>query len=185
MLEVTHLSMDELVAGLEAIRQAPKDQGVLEMIVRRPDVDLREVLDVGALDRAEGLVGDSWKRRGSTRMPDGAAHPDMQINVMNARVIALVAGSRQRWQLAGDQLFIDMDISMENLPPWTRLGLGTAVIEVTDQPHTGCEKFMSRFGKDALKFVNSPEGKRLRLRGMNTRVVQAGLIHVGDTVRKL
>ena len=185
MIEIKHLTLDELEAGLEAIRQAPKDQGVLEMIVRRPEIDLREVLEEGALDMAEGLVGDSWKSRGSTRMADGSAHPDMQLNVMNARVIALLAQSKERWQLAGDQLFIDLDISLENLPPGTRLALGSAVIEVTDQPHTGCAKFMSRFGKEALKFVNSTEGKALRLRGMNARVVQSGVIRAGDAVRKL
>jgi hypothetical protein len=184
MIEIKHLSC-RAGAGLDAIRQAPRDQGVLEMIVRRPEVDVREVLEEGVLDRAEGLVGDSWKSRGSSRMLDGSAHPDMQLNIMNARVIALLAQSRRRWQLAGDQLFIDMDISMENLPPWTQLALGTAVIEVTDQPHTGCAKFMSRFGKDGLKFVNSPEGKLLRLRGMNARVVQSGVIRVGDVVRKI
>jgi hypothetical protein len=183
--EVKHLSMKELEAGLEAIRQAPKDAGVLEQIVRRPEIDVREVLEEGALDLAMGLVGDSWKARGSTRTEDGSAHPDMQLNVMNARVIALLAQDRERWQLAGDQLFIDLDLSVENLPPGTRLALGSAVIEVTDQPHTGCAKFMSRFGKDALKFVNSTEGRALRLRGLNARVVQTGVIRVGDRIRKL
>jgi MOSC domain len=185
MLEVRFLSMQELEAGLEAIRQAPKDQGTLALIVRRPDVDVREELEEGILDQAEGLIGDTWKSRGSTRTMDGSAHPDMQLNVMNARVIALLAQDRARWQLAGDQLFIDMDISQENLPPGTRLALGSAVIEVTDQPHTGCAKFMGRFGKEALKFVNSPEGKLLRLRGMNARVVQSGVIRAGDVVSKL
>ena len=185
MAEVKHLAMEELEAGLEVILQAPKDQGVLEMIVRRPEIDVREVLEEGALDPVEGLMGDSWKDRGSTRTADGSAHPDMQLNVMNARVIALLAQSKERWQLAGDQLFIDLDISLENLPPGTRLALGSAVIEVTDQPHTGCAKFMSRFGKEALMFVNSAEGKALRLRGMNARVVQPGVVRAGDAVRKL
>ncbi|OGO38777.1 MAG: hypothetical protein A2W35_08155 [Chloroflexi bacterium RBG_16_57_11] len=185
MIEIKHLTLDELEAGLEVIRQAPRDQGVLEMIVRRPEIDVREVLEEGRLDRSAGLSGDSWKSRGSTRTADGSAHPDMQLNVMNARVIALLAQDRERWQLAGDQLFFDLDLSAENLPPGTRLALGSAVIEVTDQPHTGCAKFMSRYGKDALKFVNSVEGKALRLRGMNARVVQSGVIRAGDTVRKL
>jgi len=185
MIEIKHLTLDELEAGLEVIRQAPRDQGVLEMIVRRPEIDVREVLEEGRLDRSAGLSGDSWKSRGSTRTADGSAHPDMQLNVMNARVIALLAQDRERWQLAGDQLFFDLDLSAENLPPGTRLALGSAVIEVTDQPHTGCAKFMSRFGKEALKFVNSAEGKALRLRGMNAKVVQAGTIRVGDVVRKM
>lgn len=185
MAEVKHLSLAELEAGLEAIRGAPKDQGRLELIVRRPEVEEREALEEGVLDRVEGLVGDNWKRRGSSLTADGSAHPEMQLNVMNARVIALLAQEKERWQLAGDQLFIDLDLSVENLPPGTRLALGQAVIEVTAQPHTGCAKFMARFGKEALKFVNSAEGKALRLRGLNARVVQAGAIRVGDVARKV
>lgn len=185
MVEVKHLSMKELEAGLEAIRQAPKDGGRLELIVRRPKVDAREVLVEGRLDPAEGLVGDNWKLRGSSRTDDGSAHPEMQLNVMSAQVIALLAQEKERWQLAGDQLFIDLDLSAENLPPGTRLAIGPAVIEVTEQPHTGCAKFMERYGKEALKFVNSAEGKALRLRGLNARVVQGGVIRVGDGVMKL
>jgi hypothetical protein len=185
MAEVKHLSLDELEAGLEAVRQAPKDERQLELIVRRPEVDKREVLQEAVLDLSEGLVGDNWKTRGSRRTMDGSAHPDMQLNVMNARVIALLAQDMERWQLAGDQLYIDLDLSVENLPPGTRLALGTAVIEVTSQPHTRCDKFLSRFGVDALKFVNSETGKALRLRGLNAKVVQAGAIRVGDVVRKV
>ena len=185
MTEAKHLTTAELEVGLDAIRQSPKDEGVIAMIVRRPQVDEREVLEEGALDLVEGLVGDSWKVRASTRTPDGSPHPDMQLNVMNARVIALVAGEQGRWPLAGDQLFIDMDVSQENLPPGTRLALGSAVIEVTDQPHTGCKKFAARFGLDALKLVNSPVGRQLQLRGLNAKVAQPGVIRVGDLVKKL
>ena len=133
----------------------------------------------------EGLVGDNWKVRGSSRTLDGSSHPDMQLNIMNARVIALVAQEKERWQLAGDQLFIDLDLSIDNVPPGTKLSLGSAVIEVTDQPHTGCKKFLARFGKDALQFISSPVGKHLQLRGINAKVVQPGTIRVGDVVRKL
>lgn len=185
MAEVRHLSLAELEAGLETIRQAPRDEGQLELIVRRPRVELREALQEGLLDLSEGLVGDNWKTRGSSRTADGSAHPDMQLNVMNARVIALLAQEVERWQLAGDQLYIDLDLSLENLPPGTKLALGEAVIEVTSQPHTGCAKFMSRFGAEALKFVNSAEGKALRLRGLNARVVKEGAIRVGDKVTKV
>ena len=185
MTDAKHLTTAELEAGLDAIRQSPKDEGVVALIVRRPQVDAREVLEEGELDLVEGLVGDSWKVRASTRTPDGSRHPDMQLNVMNARVIALVAGEKGRWPLAGDQLFIDMDVSQENLPPGTRLALGSAVIEVTDQPHTGCKKFAARFGLDALKLVNSPVGKQLQLRGVNAKVAQPGVIRVGDLVKKL
>lgn len=185
MVEVKHLAMAELEAGLEAIRQSPKHEGVLQLIVRRPRTEAREVLEAGQLDPAQGLVGDNWRSRGSSRTADGAAHPDMQLNIMNARTIALVAREKERWQLAGDQLFIDLDLSVDNMSPGTRLALGSAVIEVTDQPHTGCNKFAGRFGLEALKWVNSPVGKQLRLRGLNARVVQPGAIRVGDVVKKL
>lgn len=182
---VKHLTMAELEAGLDDIRRSPQDNGVLRMIVRRPAIDEREILQQGELDLVEGLVGDTWNSRGSTRTDDGSAHPDMQLNMMNSRAIALLAQDEDRWQLAGDQLFVDMDLSDTNLPPGTRLSLGTAVVEVTDQPHTGCKKFKARFGLDALKFVNSPVGKQLHLRGINAKVVQPGVIRLGDVVRKV
>lgn len=180
-----HLTMTELEAGLDAIRQAPKNEGALELIVRRPQIDDREILEVGELDVAEGLVGDNWRVRGSSRTTDGTSHPDMQLNIMNARVIALVAQDKDRWQLAGDQLFIDLDLSTDNLPPGTQLSLGSAVIEVTNQPHTGCKKFLTRFGKDALQLISSPVGKQLQLRGINAKVIQSGTIKAGDVVKKL
>jgi len=178
------LSTEEVHAGLERIRQSPKDEGVLELIVRRPGVGEREVLDEGRLDVTEGLVGDTWIARTSRRSKDGLAHPDMQLNIMNSRVIALVAQDRERWHLAGDQLFMDLDLSAENLPPGTRLAVGSAVIEVTAEPHTGCQKFVSRFGLDAMTFVNSPLGRQLNLRGINARVVTPGTIRVGDLAKK-
>lgn len=185
MLEAYQLSMAELEAGMDAIRQAPKGNGVLKMIVKRPAVDEREIAEEAELDIMEGLVGDTWKSRGSNHMPDGSADLNAQITVMNARATALLAQSEDRWALAGDQLYVDFDLSDDNLPPGTRLGIGSAMLEVSAQPHTGCKKFSARFGVEAMKFVNSPEGKRLHLRGINTRVVQAGVIHVGDAVRKL
>ena len=184
-MTITHLTTAELEAGLDRIRQAPRDSGPLELIVRRPAVGAREVLDVAELDRAAGLKGDTWKIRASSRTSDGTAHPDMQLNIISARAIALVAQVRERWPLAGDQLYVDLDLSEQNLPPWTRLALGTAIIEVTDQPHTGCAKFVERFGVDAMRFVNSPVGRALRLRGLNARVVEPGAVRAGDTVRKL
>ena len=180
-----HLTMAELEAGLEEIRRAPKDEGVLELIVRRPRKGEREVLEEAELDLVDGLVGDSWKNRRSSRMPDGQAHADMQINVMSARVIALVSQDKARWPLAGDQLFVDLDLSVDNVPPGTQLAIGSAVIEATGEPHTGCGQFIERFGLDATKFVNSPVGRQLQLRGINARVVQAGTIRVGDLAHKL
>ena len=185
MAGLKHLTMAELEAGLDEIRQSPRDEGVLQLIVRRPQIEEREVLEAGELDPATGLVGDSWISRGSSRSADGSAHPDLQLNIMNARVAALVAQDKDRWQLAGDQLFIDLDLSADNLPAGTRLALGSAVIEVTPPPHTGCKKFVSRFGLDAMKFVNSAVGRELHLRGINARVVQPGLIRVGQLAKKL
>ena len=180
-----HLTVDELEAGLENILRSPKDNGVLDMIVRRPQVEEREVLTEGKLDTVEGLEGDNWKTRGSTKTADNSPHPEMQINIMNSRVIDLVANGKDRWHLAGDQLFIDMDLSDENLPAGTKLSIGEAVLEVTPIPHSGCKKFTARFGLEAMKFVNSPLRKELHLRGINAKVVQAGSIRTGDTVKKM
>ncbi len=176
------LTTSELEAGLDHIRRAPADQGVLKLIARRPAVDQRDVIDVGELDLEEGLIGDSWIHRASLNTPDGSPHPLMQLNVMNARAIALIAGEPERWSLAGDQLYVDLDLSVDNLPTGTRLAIGGAVIEVTEPPHRGCQKFSNRFGADALRFVNSEVGRALRLRGLNARVVVAGTIRRGDVV---
>lgn len=185
MAEVRHVDTDALEAGMENILRSPKDHGVVKMIVRRPDIDKREVLQHAELDVTEGLIGDNWRRRGSDRTSDGTAHPDMQINIMNSRVIALVADSRDRWPLAGDQIYIDLDLTRRNLPPGSRLELGTAIVEIPDVPHLGCKKFADRFGVEAVKFVNSRRGKQLNLRGINARVVQSGVVRVGDLARKL
>jgi hypothetical protein len=182
---VRHLDHQELEAGLDAIRRAPKDGGTLDLIVRRPSVGEREVLEEGVLDPAVGLVGDNWKARGSRATPDGSGHPEMQLNIMNVRSTALVAQGRDRWPLAGDQLYVDFDLSGANLPPGTRLRLGGAVIEVTPIPHTGCSKFVARFGAEAMKFVNSPVGRELNLRGICAKVVEPGAIRVGDRITKI
>lgn len=185
MTSIKHLTLAEMEAGLEIIRQAPKDNGVLKLISRRPDTDDREVLAEAQLDPAHGLLGDNWKARGSRSTPDGLANPEMQLNVMNARVIELLAQDKSRWALAGDQLFVDFDLSEANIPPGPRLAIGSAVIEITAPPHLGCKKFSARFGPDAMKFVNSPEGKQLHLRGVNAKVVTAALVRPNDQVIKL
>ena len=183
MIEL-HVTAEELEAGLDYIRRSPKDAGTIELIVRRPDVDRREVIDEGTLDPAAGLVGDSWKKRASSRTPDGSPHPDRQITLMNSRAADVIASGVHRWPLAGDQLFVDLDLGYENLPPGTELCVGSAILVVTAPPHTGCSKFAARFGTDALKFVNSPEGRRLNLRGINAKVIRSGYIRKGDSVHR-
>jgi hypothetical protein len=180
-----HLTTVELELGLDKIRQSPKNEGSLELIVRRPKVDAREVLSEGILNLTEGLAGDNWKIRGSSRTADGSSHPDTQLTLMNSRLADLVAQSKERWQLAGDQLYVDLDLSVRNLPQGTQLSLGSAVIEITDQPHLGCKKFAARFGASALQFVNSPLGKQLRLRGVYAKVVHPGVTRIGEILRKV
>jgi hypothetical protein len=183
-MSVRHLTLDELRAGLPHIERSPKDHGTLRLIVRRPRVGHREVVSEAELDETAGLVGDTWSARSSSRTADGSPHPEMQLNIINARVIDLLAQSEERWPLAGDQLYLDLDLTDDNLPAGTRLAIGSAVIEVTALPHTGCGKFAQRFGVDATTFVNSKEGRRLHLRGINARVVRSGTIRVGDVASK-
>jgi len=173
-----HLSAEKLEQGVKHILMSPSDMGKLMLIVIRPGVDQRETPAEGHVDPEQGLVGDSWSIRGE-------ADPDVQLTIMNARVAGLVAQTRDRWSLAGDQLYLDMDLSDDNLPPGTQLALGDAIIEVTEPPHTGCKKFAARFGVDAVVFVNSGRGKELNFRGINAKVIQSGDIKVGDVARKL
>lgn len=184
METITHRTTAELEAAVEDFRAAPADHGTLALVLRRPAVDEREVLDAGRLTIADGVEGDTWKVRGSRRTDDGSSHPDMQLNVMNARLGRFIAVEPDRMALAGDQLYLDFDLSEANAPAGTRLAIGSAVIEITEQPHTGCAKFRDRFGADALRFVNSPVGRELRLRGANARVVVEGTVRPGDTVVK-
>jgi len=170
---------------LAEVRRSPRDHGHLEMIVRRPDTNVREVLATGELDPAVGLVGDNWLSRGSRSSADGSAEPDAQLNIMNWRCAQLVAGDDARVPLAGDQLYIDLDLSPANLPTGTRLQIGAAVIEVTAKPHTGCAKFTRRFGLAAHRWINGRTGKQERLRGICAKVVVPGTIATGDEVAKL
>ena len=178
-----HRQLQELRERLDEIRAAPATEGRIELIVRRPAVEVREVVPHGELCTTNGLVGDNWnvKPSSATGMPD----PKAQLTLMNARAATAIAGDRERWPLAGDQLYVDFDLSAENVPPGTRLAVGAAEIEVTDEPHLGCGKFVRRFGVDAQKFVNSPDGRALNCRGINACVVTPGTVQAGDTIRKL
>jgi hypothetical protein len=177
--------LTRLEQSLAHIREAPADGGTIELIARRPAEDEREVLLEASLDLHDGLVGDTWRTRGSSRTADGGPNPDAQLTLMNARVAAAVAGERDQWALAGDQIYVDFDLSILNVPPGSRVQIGSAVIEFSEPPHTGCAKFSARFGNDALRFVNSPIGRELRLRGANCRVVEPGTVRPGDSIWKL
>jgi hypothetical protein len=177
-----HKTADELEAGLDYIRESPTDAGTLELIVARPSEGQRDVLAAAELDLNLGLVGDNWSVRVTKY---GPPDPEAQLNVMNARSAQLVAGSIDRWPLAGDQLYVDFDLSAEGLPAGSRLAIGDAVIEITEKPHNGCAKFAERFGPAALRFVNIGEGKALCLRGRNAKVIQPGTIRTGDKITRL
>lgn len=173
----SHLTSEQIQAGMEHVLGSPADGGPLVKIVRRPDMERREVIGEGVLDVDLGLVGDNWMAR--------STDPVGQIAVMNSRFLSLIAQSEQRWELAGDQLIVDLDLSMENLPPGTQLAIGSAVLEIQEKPHTGCAKFSARFGQDALRFISTSSGRELRLRGVYARIVQSGRARAGDTVTKL
>ena len=177
-----HRTPEELLAGVEHVRESPRDSGVLELIVVRPGKGERAAPEVATVDLELGIVGDTWIERGSTRSADGGPDPDAQVTVMNARAAELVAASRDRWPLAGDQLYVDLDLSTENLPTGTLLRIGDAELEVTAAPHTGCAQFKERFGVEALRLTATPDGRLLRLRGINTRVVRGGEIRPGHRV---
>lgn len=177
-----HLTLGDIENGIEPVLHSPNDRGVLKMIVRRPAVNEREVLEKGVLDVSAGLVGDNWLKRGSSRTDNGLGHPEMQLNVMNYRFALLIAGTEERIPLAGDQFYVDLDLSKDNLPVGTRLRIAESVIEVTAIPHLGCKKFVERFGIDAMKFANSEFGRKHCLRGINAKVVSAGSIAAGQVI---
>ena len=177
-----HRTLQELETAYAAVGTSPQTEGTVELIVRRPAEREREVLEVGELSRTEGLVGDSWVSRPSKSTPDGSPDPLRQLTIMNSRVLATVARTPDRWRLAGDQLIVDLDLSIDNLPPGTRLRIGTAEVEVSEPPHTGCAKFSGRFGVDALRFVSNREGRQQRRRGLNASVITAGTVRAGDRV---
>jgi hypothetical protein len=177
-----HRSAEDLAIGLDHVRDAPADDGVVELLVVRPRLGERRELTAAEVDLELGVVGDTWIERGSRRTPDGGPNPEAQVTVMCSRAADLVAGDRARWALAGDQIYVDLDLSLDNLPTGTLLALGGVELEVTAAPHTGCATFAERFGTDALRLTATPDGRALRLRGINTRVLRAGTVRVGDRI---
>ena len=180
--EAFHLTAAEVEAGMAEVRRSPRDTGTVEILVIRPAVDERVVLPQVEVDVEHGLAGDTWESRGSRNTADGSADPGDQVTIMNSRFARLIATTEDRVPLAGDQIFADLDLSWGNLPTGTRLEFGDVVLEVTDVPHTGCSKFRDRFGMPALRQTNTPEGKDLRLRGINTTVVRGGMLRQGDEI---
>jgi len=180
-----HLTRAELQAGLSCILDSPQDDGRLEAIVIRPAPGERRELQSCEISLAGGTHGDHWAKGCWMSTEDGKPHPDVQICIMNARCIALIADQRERWALAGDNLFIDLDLRPENLPPGQRLQIGSAIIEITAVTHSGCESLVERYGRAAVVFVNAPNGRAMRLRGVYARVVQDGTVTVGDRVVKV
>ena len=181
---IVHRSDAELEASLDDIRDAPRDVGTVALIVCRPAYGARQTLDEGRLDPVLGLVGDTWYSRPNKKTPDGLPHPGKQLTLMGARAITAVAGDRALWPAAGDQLFVDLDLSDDNLAPGAHLSIGSALLEVTDQPHTGCDKFTERFGSAASRWLNTPVGRRLHLRGIYARVITGGVVRRGDSIKK-
>lgn len=180
-----HLSKAELAAGLPGVLESPKDNGAIEQIIVRPAANERRPVNSVAISLAGGLEGDHWAQGCWKSNESGEPHPDVQICMMNSRCIDLIAGDKSNWAPAGDNLFIDMDLTPDNLPPGTHISMGTAVLEITDTPHKGCAKFIERYGRDACVFVNVGDGDRYKLRGIYGRVVQDGVISVGDKVSKM
>jgi hypothetical protein len=178
-----HRTLEELEAEVGHVRAAPQEAGKIEHLVRRPQPFEREVVQELTFSVRDGVVGDCWSTKPSSKTPDGSPHKGKQVTLMNARVIALIAGEREHWSVSGDQIHVDLDLSKRNLPVGTRLRVGTAILEVSDAPHIGSEKFQERFGKDALRFLSTKEGLERRMRGMNCFVLHGGTVRKGEAIR--
>lgn len=180
-----HATTTDLETAVGNGTGSPVDEGTVDLIICRPAAGEREILQEAVLDLEEGLIGDNWRARGSRHTTDGSANREAQITLMNSRIVQAIAGDRSRWPLAGDQFYVDFDLSEGNLPAGQRIAIGSAVLEISATPHTGCAAFTERFGSDAIRFVNSPEGRQQRRRGVNARIVQPGTVRPGDTIRKV
>jgi MOSC domain-containing protein YiiM len=184
-MEKKHLSNKEIEAGLSHVLASPKDQGELKAIVVRPEVNQRERLAAARLSPEGGVEGDRWATSTTLRRADGSPDPRTQVSLMNARILQLIANADDRMALAGDNLIVDLDLSEGNLSVGQKLAIGEVTLQITDVPHTGCDKFADRFGTDAVRYVNAPATKPLHLRGLYAQVLTAGTLRVGQVVRKV
>lgn len=181
---MANLTTEQITERVSKLTPAPTDSGMVATLIVRPDTNERKIVPSIHVIPGEGIVGDNYLARGDKRTPDGSAHPEGQICLMNASVLDVLAdGDTNKWQLAGDQILVDFDLSTDNIPGGTRLSIGTATFEVSNKPHNGCAKFAERFGMDASRFVNSDKVQRYR--GINVMVVTEGDVSVGDTISKL
>lgn len=178
-------TLEALRHAHHALEPSPTDGGPLQAIVIRPTSETRNTVSTAFLSPDHGVLGDHWASGCWKSLTDGRPHPDVQVALMNSRIIQLIAGAPKRWPLAGDNLFVDFDLGQDRLPVGQQLQLGEVRMEITAEPHLGCGKFARRFGRDALQFVNSAEGKRLRLRGVYARILQEGRVAVGDLLQRI
>jgi len=159
----------EFETGWAAVEPGPLGRGTVRGICIRVEEGVHETPERAEVTVEDGLVGDRWAH--------GGRDADAQITLMNVRVAELIGGPLD---LAGDNFQVELDLSEDALPVGTRLRIGSALLEVSPAPHTGCKKFRERFGLDALKWVN--DNREQRLRGMNCRVLESGTVTVGDAV---
>jgi MOSC domain-containing protein YiiM len=181
-MELEHLTIEQIEADMPDVFASPKNRGELEAIVVRPESEKRESREAVYLSPEGGVDGDRWA---SSKAQDGGPEPRAQVSLMNARLLKMIARDEKRMPLAGDNLVVDLDLSEANLPVGQKLTVGEVLMEVTDLPHTGCSKFAERFGTDALRYINAAERRSLRLRGLFTRVLEAGTVRVGDIAEKV
>jgi hypothetical protein len=179
-----YVTTQEIKHRMPWVLDSPRDNGIVRLIVVRPQTDQRDVIEQAHFSPAAGVAGDNWQHDCWKRLADGRSDPDVQVAIMNARMIEVLAGDQTHWPLAGDQLFVDFDLGTANLSPGDQLKVGDAILEITAEPHRGCRKFKQRFGEQALNYVNSAEGDRHRLRGVYAKIIEVGKVETGDAIKK-